>query len=244
MQWWQILLIVIGGVLLLLILSILFYRHFFKRFWDMVLSGLAIIALSPLLIILTIAGAIAMKGNPFFTQERVGKKKKNKETVFRLIKFRTMSNKKDNNGDLLSDEQRLNKYGRFLRSTSLDELPELINVFFGKMSIIGPRPLPTIYLPYYKENEKHRHDIRPGLSGLAQINGRNSISWEKKFEYDLKYVSNVSLILDLKIILLTVLKVLKKSDIGQGENRPISLYEERDANFSEADKGNPNKTTL
>ena len=136
MEWWQILLIVLGGLIVLFVLSIIFYKQFFKRFWDIVLSGLAIIVLSPLLIVLTIVGAIAMKGNPFFTQKRPGKNEK----IFKLIKFRSMSNKKDENGVLLPDEQRLGKYGKILRSTSLDELPELFNIFVGDMSIIGPRP--------------------------------------------------------------------------------------------------------
>ena len=141
MEWWQILLIVLGCLLLLFILSILFYKPFFKRFWDIVLSGLAIIVLSPILLILSLLGLIFMKGNPFFTQKRPGKKDKNgQEQIFKLIKFRTMSNKKDDSGNLLPDEQRLNKYGKFLRSTSLDELPELFNIFIGDMSVIGPRP--------------------------------------------------------------------------------------------------------
>lgn len=141
MEWWQILLIVLGSLLLLFVLSIVFYKQFFKRFWDIVLSGLALVVLSPILLILMIVGAIAMGGNPFFTQKRPGKKDKNgNERIFKLIKFRTMSNKKDNSGNLLPDEQRLNKYGKFLRSTSLDELLELINIFIGDMSIIGPRP--------------------------------------------------------------------------------------------------------
>ena len=146
MEWWQILLIILGGLLVLFLLSIVFYKQFFKRFWDIVLSGLAIIVLSPLLIILTIIGLFAMKGNPFFTQKRPGKKDKNgNERIFKLIKFRTMSNKKDSLGNLLSDKQRLNKYGKFLRSTSLDELPELFNILIGDMSIIGPRPLVVEY---------------------------------------------------------------------------------------------------
>ena len=203
MERWQILLIVLGSVLLLLVLSIVFYKPFFKRLWDIVLSGLAIIVLSPLLLVFTIVGAIAMGGNPFFTQKRPGKKEK----IFSLIKFRTMTNKRDNDGCLLSNEERLTRYGRFLRSTSFDELPELINIFVGNMSFVGPRPLLPEYLPYYKENERLRHNVRPGLTGLAQINGRNAISsWEERFAYDIQYVQNISLITDAKILFLTFLK--------------------------------------
>ena len=156
------------------------YAKFFKRFLDFVLSLIALIVLSPILLILTVVGAIAMRGNPFFTQLRPGKidPKTGREKIFLLIKFRTMSNKKDKDGKLLSDELRLNKYGRILRSTSLDELPELWNILKGDMSIVGPRPLLVEYLPYYTEEERHRHDVRPGLTGLAQVNGRNAISWE------------------------------------------------------------------
>ena len=160
-----------------------------------------------------------MRGNPFFTQLRPGKisKKTGEERIFKLIKFRTMSNTKDKDGRLLPDDKRLNKYGRFLRSTSLDELPELFNILIGDMSIVGPRPLLVDYLPYYTEEERHRHDIRPGLTGLAQVNGRNAIaSWEERFEYDIQYVKNVSLFLDIKILILTVLKVVKRSDILVG----------------------------
>ena len=213
MKWWQILLIVLGGLLLLLILSIIFYKQFFKRFWDIVLSGLALIVLSPLLLVLTIVDAIAMGGNPFFTQKRPGKKDKNgNERIFKLIKFRSMSNKKDGSGNLLPDEQRLNKYGILLRSTSLDELPELMNIFVGNMSIIGPRPQLIKDMVFMTEEQRHRHDVRPGLSGLAQVNGRNNITWERKFECDLKYVSSITFFGDIGLILLTILKVFKKAD--------------------------------
>ena len=215
MEWWQILLIVLGSLLLLFVLSIAFYNPFFKRFWDIVLSGLAIIVLSPILLILSLLGLIFMKGNPFFTQNRPGKKDKNgQERIFKLIKFRTMSNKKDDSGNLLPDEQRLNKYGLFLRSTSLDELPELFNIFIGNMSIVGPRPLVVSYLPFYNEGERHRHDVRPGLTGLAQINGRTAINWDVKLEYDQKYVSNITFFGDLSIILKTIIKVLKHTNVG------------------------------
>jgi len=213
MEWWQILLIVVGSVILWFVLSIVLYKPIFKRLYDFLLSLIAIIILSPILLILTIIGAIAMKGNPFFTQLRPGKKDKNgKEKIFKLIKFRTMSNAKDKEGNLLPDDVRLNKYGKFLRSTSLDELPELINILIGNMSIIGPRPQLVRDMVFMSEEQRHRHDVRPGLSGLAQVNGRNNITWEQKFEYDLQYIEKISLFGDLILILKTVLKVFKRSD--------------------------------
>lgn len=212
MEWWQILLICAGSVLILFVLSIIFYKQFFKRFWDIVLSGLAIIVLSPILLILTFAGAIAMKGNPFFTQERPGKKEK----IFKLIKFRSMTCETDENGELLPDEKRLKKYGKILRASSLDELPELFNIFIGDMSIIGPRPLLVRYLPRYNEEQKHRHDVRPGLTGYAQAHGRNAISWEDKFAMDVWYTKHISLFRDIKIIFDTVLCVFKRSGISSG----------------------------
>ncbi len=199
------------------------YKKYFKRPMDVFLSFCAITVLSPVLLILTIAGAIAMKGNPFFTQERPGKDEK----IFKLIKFRTMSCEKDSEGKLLPDKDRLNVYGKILRSTSLDELPELFNIFKGDMSVIGPRPLAVVYLPYYTEEERKRHSVRPGLSGLAQINGRNAISWESKFEYDVQYVNTITFWGDVSIIIQTLLKVFKRADIGQGEKRPVSLHIER-----------------
>ena len=150
-----------------------------------------------------------MKGNPFFTQDRPGKDEK----IFKLIKFRTMTNAKDKDGNLLPDADRLTKYGEFLRNTSLDELPELINILKGDMSVIGPRPLLVQYLPYYTEVERHRHDVRPGLSGLAQVNGRNNVTWEEKFAWDVKYVENMNLILDIEILCKTVFNVLKRDDV-------------------------------
>lgn len=186
------------------------YRKFFKRFLDVTLSLGAIIILLPIFFILIIFGIIFMRGNPFFIQERPGKD----EYIFKLIKFRTMDNRKDKKGNLLSDEIRLNKYGRFLRKTSLDELPELFNIIKGDMSIIGPRPLMPEYLEYYTIEEKNRHDVRPGLTGLAQVNGRSFISWEEIFAYDLKYISNITFKEDLKIIFSTIKKVLHKKDIA------------------------------
>ncbi len=196
------------------------YAKYIKRAMDFFLSFCAIVVLSPILIILTVIGAIAMKGNPFFTQLRPGKNEK----IFRLIKFRTMSYQTDKDGNLLPDDKRLTKYGKFLRSTSLDELPELINILKGDMAIVGPRPLSVKYIPYYTKTEHYRHRVRVGLTGLAQINGRNAISWEKKFEYDVCYVQNISFFGDLKIIINTILKVLERKDIGQAEEAPVSLH--------------------
>lgn len=192
------------------------YAKFFKRFLDFILSLLALLVLSPLLIILMGVGAIAMRGNPFFTQLRPGKidQKTGEEKIFKLIKFRTMSNAKDKDGNLLPDEIRLNGYGKLLRSTSLDELPELINILKGDMSIIGPRPLLVKYLPYYSAEQRRRHEVRPGLTGYAQAHGRNGISWEEKFEHDVYYVDNITFANDVKIIFKTVVAVLKKEGIS------------------------------
>lgn len=189
------------------------YARYIKRIMDFFLSFCALVVLSPVLLILTAIGAIVMKGNPFFVQERPGKNEK----IFKLIKFRTMTCEKDKDGKLLPDDKRLTGYGRLLRITSLDELPELINILKGDMSIVGPRPLLPEYLPYYTKKEHQRHSVRPGLTGLAQINGRNAIgSWEERFAYDLKYVEQCSLRLDIKILFGTVYKVLKRSDILVG----------------------------
>lgn len=191
------------------------YAKFFKRIIDFVLSFGALLVLSPILLVLAVIGAVAMKGNPFFCQERPGKKGKDgKEKIFKLIKFRTMSNAKDKDGNLLPDEKRLNKYGKFLRSTSLDELPEIINIVLGQLSIVGPRPLLVRYLPRYTEEQRKRHNVRPGLTGLAQVSGRNAISWEEKFRLDVEYVDNITFIGDIKIILATVKAVLKREGIS------------------------------
>lgn len=186
------------------------YARFWKRVIDFVLSLGAFVVLSPVLLVLTVIGAIKMKGNPFFTQERPGKDEK----IFKLIKFRSMTCEKDKNGNLLPDEKRLTKYGKFIRSTSLDELPELINIIKGDMSIVGPRPLLVKYLPLYNEEQKHRHDVRPGLTGLAQVNGRNAVSWEEKFRLDVEYVKNVTFLGDIKIIIDTVKVVFNRSGIN------------------------------
>ena len=186
-----------------------FYEKVIKRLLDLLLSLTALCVLSPVLLVLIVLGAIMMKGNPFFTQRRPGRNEK----IFRLIKFRTMTCETDEQGNLLPDEKRLNGYGKFLRSTSLDELPELINILKGDMSIVGPRPLLVEYLPYYTPEEKHRHDVRPGLTGWAQVNGRNNLLWEQKFAYDLEYVQNISFGMDMKVITTTIGKVVKRADI-------------------------------
>lgn len=187
------------------------YAKYLKRVIDFLLSLIALIVLSPLLLILIVLGTVFMKGNPFFVQKRPGKNEK----IISLLKFRTMTNEKDEEGKLLPDEIRLVSYGKFLRSTSLDELPSLINILIGDLSIIGPRPLLVEYLPWYTETEKHRHDVRPGLTGWAQVNGRNTVSWDRRFELDVEYVNNISFRFDLKIFLMTIQKVLKRSDIAE-----------------------------
>lgn len=189
------------------------YAKFFKRLIDFTLSLIALIVLSPVLFILIILGAIKMKGNPFFTQLRPGKDEK----IFKLIKFRTMTNEKDAEGNLLPDEQRLIKYGRILRATSLDELPELLNIIKGDMSIIGPRPLLVKYLPLYNSEQRHRHDVRPGLTGYAQAHGRNAVTWEDRFKMDVWYTQNVSFKVDVGIFFDTIKAVFKHEGIsGEG----------------------------
>ena len=186
------------------------YERFIKRILDFTLSLIALTVLLPLMLVLMVLGAIKMKGNPFFTQLRPGKDGK----IFKLIKFRSMTCEKDKDGNLLPDEVRLTRYGEILRSTSLDELPELLNILKGDMSIVGPRPLLVQYLPLYNQEQRHRHDVRPGLTGWAQVNGRNSITWEDKFRYDVWYVRNISVILDVKILFLTVKKVFCREGIS------------------------------
>ena len=186
------------------------YAKYIKRAMDCFLSFCAIVVLSPIMIVLTVVGAIAMKGNPFFTQLRPGKNEK----IFRLIKFRTMSCQTDKDGNLLPDEKRLTKYGKFLRSTSLDELPELFNILIGDMSVIGPRPQLVRDMVFMTERQRMRHKVRPGLSGLAQISGRNAINWENKLEYDAEYIQNITFLGDWKIILLTIKKVFERADIS------------------------------
>lgn len=191
------------------------YAKYFKRMIDFCLSLIGLIVLSPLLLLLMLLGAVFMGGNPFFTQERPGKDEK----IFKLIKFRTMDNRRDKDGDLLPDEVRLNKYGRFLRSTSLDELPELINILKGDMAIVGPRPLLVSYLPWYTEIEKHRHDVRSGLTGLAQVNGRNFLDWDHRLAMDVEYVQDITFVGDVSIVLKTALKFVKKQDIAVDTNK-------------------------
>jgi hypothetical protein len=196
------------------------YRSFFKRVFDFILSLTAIIILSPVLLLLTVIGAFLMGGNPFFTQDRPGKDGK----VFKLVKFKSMNNKRDERGELLPDEKRLTSYGQFIRNTSFDELPELINILKGDMAIVGPRPLLVRYLTRYSKTQARRHEVRPGLTGLAQVNGRNAISWEEKFRYDVEYVDNLSLMLDIKIILMTVLKVVKRDGISSENSATMEEF--------------------
>ena len=194
------------------------YAKIWKRVIDFIVSLTAFIVLLPLLAVLTVTGAIAMKGNPFFVQKRPGMKDKKtgEEKIISLLKFRTMTNEKDENGELLPDEKRLNAYGRFLRATSCDELPSLLNIIVGDLAIVGPRPLLVKYLPLYTEEQRHRHDVRPGLTGYAQAHGRNAVTWEKRFEMDVWYTKNVRFRIDLSIIAETVRAVLKHDGITSG----------------------------
>ena len=188
------------------------YKCFFKRFFDFWISLIAIICISPILIVVTIWLHFANKGaGAFFTQERPGKDGK----IFKVIKFKTMTDERDADGNLLPDAERLTKVGKFVRSTSIDELPQLINVLKGDMALIGPRPLLVQYLPLYSKEQARRHEVRPGISGWAQCHGRNAISWTEKFKLDVWYVDHVSLITDLKVIFITIKKVLFKEDINQ-----------------------------
>ena len=196
------------------------YASFFKRLLDFILALIAIILLSPLLILLMLLGAFFMKGNPFFTQKRPGKNEK----IFRLIKFRTMTCETDGEGKPLPDEKRLVPYGKFLRSTSLDELPELFNILIGDMSIIGPRPLLVKYLPYYTNEERHRHDVRPGLTGYAQSHGRNAVTWEKRFEMDVAYTRNITFFGDLQIIIDTIKTVFDRSEVQLNALEDFDAY--------------------
>lgn len=196
------------------------YRKYIKRILDFTLSLIALIVLSPILLITAILVKIKLGSPIIFKQQRPGKNEK----IFTLYKFRTMTDKKDEEGNLLPDEQRLTKFGKILRSTSIDELPELINILKGDMAIVGPRPLLVEYLSLYNDEQKHRHDVRPGLTGLAQVSGRNSISWEEKFEEDLKYINKVNLVSDVKIILKTIVKVFKREGISQQENETMEKF--------------------
>ena len=186
-----------------------FYEKYIKRLLDIVLSGGALIVLSPVLAVTAVLVRTKLGSPVIFCQERPGKDEK----IFKLYKFRSMTDEKDEQGNLLPDEVRLTRFGKLLRSTSLDELPELWNILRGDMSIVGPQPLLVSYLPYYTEQERHRHDVRPGLTGLAQVNGRNNLTWEQKFAYDLEYVEHLSFVNDVKIILQTVFKVFARADV-------------------------------
>lgn len=190
-----------------------FYEKYIKRLLDIGLSGGALIVLSPVLLVTAVLVRTKLGSPVLFCQERPGKDEK----IFKLYKFRSMTDRRDEQGNLLPDEVRLTRFGRLLRSTSLDELPELWNILKGDMSIVGPRPLLVEYLPYYTQEERHRHDVRPGLTGLAQVNGRNNLTWEQKFAYDLEYVAELSFAKDVRIICQTVGKVIKKSDIAVGD---------------------------
>ena len=197
------------------------YKHFFKRFFDFWIALIALICISPILIVVTIWLHFANKGaGAFFTQERPGKDAK----IFRVVKFKTMTDERDENGELLPDEDRLTKVGKFVRSTSIDELPQLFNVLKGDMALIGPRPLLVQYLPLYSKEQARRHEVRPGISGWAQCQGRNNISWTKKFELDVWYVDHVSLLTDLKVIWITIMKVLKRADISQEGQATIEPF--------------------
>ena len=197
------------------------YGKVVKRFIDVIISGLSLIILSPVLLVLCILVRVKLGSPVLFTQERPGKDEK----IFKLYKFRSMTDARDEKGELLSDEVRLTKFGKLLRSTSLDELPELFNILKGDMSLIGPRPLLVRYLPYYTEEERHRHDVRPGLTGLAQVNGRNALGWEDRFSYDLQYVNNLSLGMDIKVLGMTVGKVLKRSGTLSGAEQTVADFD-------------------
>lgn len=196
------------------------YICFFKRFFDFFVSFFVLTVISPILIIITIFLIISNSGNPFFIQNRPGRN----ERIFKVIKFKTMTEEKDLLGNLLSDKMRLTKIGKFVRSTSLDELPQLINVLKGDMSLIGPRPLLVQYLPLYSKEQSRRHTVRPGITGWAQVNGRNTISWQKKFDYDIWYIDNISLLLDLKILYLTVKKVFIREGISSGSSVSMEVF--------------------
>ncbi|WP_337042034.1 sugar transferase [Emticicia sp. 17c] len=196
------------------------YSNFFKRFLDFIIAFIGFVVLLPVFIIITALLTFFNQGKPFFLQERPGKN----ERIFKVIKFKTMNDKRDKQGSLLSDAERLTSVGKFVRKTSLDEIPQLINVIKGDMSLIGPRPLLVEYLPLYDNIQKRRHEVRPGITGWAQINGRNAIAWKQKLEYDVWYIDNISLALDIKIILLTIKKVLKSEGISSATSVTMEKF--------------------
>lgn len=205
------------------------YAKYIKRLLDILCSGLGMLLFCWLYVIIAILVKVKLGSPVIYKAKRPGKidPKTGQEKVFELYKFRSMTNETDESGKLLPDTKRLTKFGRILRSTSLDELPEVFNIFKGDMSIVGPRPLAVSYLNYYTEEEHHRHDVRPGLTGLAQVSGRNSLSWEQKFALDLQYIKDISFVQDVKVLFMTVIKVFKREGIGQGEAAPVSLSVER-----------------
>ena len=196
------------------------YKVFFKRVIDFIVSLLLLIFLFPIILTVSIVLFFQNKGTPLFFQDRPGYK----ENKIRIIKFKSMTDEKDTSGTLLPDNDRITTFGAFIRKTSIDELPQLINVLKGDMSLIGPRPLLFKYLSLYSKEQKRRHNVRPGITGWAQVNGRNTISWTKKFEYDIYYVDNISFLLDLRILWLTLLKVLKREDVNQSDERPMRPF--------------------
>ena len=197
------------------------YRYFVKRLLDLILSLAGLIVLSPLFILIMLILLFVNQGKPFFMQRRVGKKGR----IFNVVKFRTMIDKKDENGDLLPDKDRLTSFGEFIRRTSLDEIPQLLNVIAGNMSLVGPRPLLVDYLSLYSEEQARRHDVLPGITGWAQIHGRNTISWKRKFEYDIWYVDHISFILDMKILFITFVKVFQQDGINASSNTTMPFFD-------------------
>lgn len=196
------------------------YKSFFKRLLDFTISLAGFIVILPLFVLITIFLAIVNNGKPFFTQQRPGKNEK----IFKIIKFKTMNDKKDELGNLLPPAERITPIGNLIRKTSLDEIPQLLNVIKGDMSLIGPRPLRIEYLPLYSLEQRHRHDVRPGITGWAQIKGRNSLSWEEKFDLDIYYINHLGLTLDVKILFMTINKVIRRSDINQTDNTPTTPF--------------------
>lgn len=197
------------------------YKLIIKRFSDIILAASILLFASPLFFITYVVLSVSNKGKPFFYQKRPGRN----ERIFKIVKFKSMNDKKDSNGELLPDAERITKFGMFVRKFSLDELPQLLNVLKGDMSLIGPRPLLESYLPLYNKEQKKRHDVRPGITGWAQVNGRNTISWQQKFEYDVWYVEHISFILDIKIFFMTILKVFKGSDISSATHATMEKFE-------------------